>query len=291
MRLFLALLASLLALCPVASSCNEFSGLVDIGGGRRIYMQSRGGGSPTVVLISGARGSYDDWTTVLVNGKMKTSESAVFFRVAGFTRVIAYDRPGTMRIDGTLTASTSVKQPTSAVDGVSDLHALLKAAKAPGPYILVAHSLGGGIAQLYARTYPKEVAGLVLVDPFSQFLKKTLTAEQWSKFASGAKQLREPKELEATDHEASAAALLAAPAVRAIPIVILSSDKLFEFGAGGAETWTAWGKAHAMLAKALHAKHIAKTNSGHGIQLEQPKLVVDAIREVVKSVRKSESAH
>ncbi len=67
---------------------------------------------------------------------------------------------------------------------------------------------------------------------------------------------------------------------------MISSDKRFEFGAGGAETWAAWGKAHALLAKALHAKHITKTNSGHGIQMEQPKLVVDAVRDVVKRIRK-----
>ena len=263
----------------------EFSGLVDIGHGRKILMKSRGTGSPTVVLISGARGSYDDWTTVLVSGKVKSSESAVFPQIAKFTRVIAYDRPGTMQNDGSLTSTTPVKQPTSAVDGVADLHALLKAAKVPGPYVLVAHSLGGGIAQLYARRYPNDVAGLVLVDPFSQFLSTTLTPAQWSTFVNGAKQIGNPVELEAADHEASAAALLAAPAVRAIPVVVISSDRPFEFGVGGAETWAAWGKAHALLAKALHAKHITKTNSSHGIQLEQPKLVVDAIREVVDKVR------
>ena len=42
------------------------------------------------------------------------SESAVFPGVAQFTRVCAYDRPGTLQFDGALTTSTRVPQPTTA---------------------------------------------------------------------------------------------------------------------------------------------------------------------------------
>jgi hypothetical protein len=70
-----------------------------------------------------------------------------------------------------------------------------------------------------------------------------------------------------------------------MPIVVLTSDKRFDFGAGGPETWGAWRSAHDRLAKLLNAKHISDTNSGHAIQMEQPQLVVDAIRQVVEAVR------
>ena len=73
-------------------------------------------------------------------GEPKPSRSAVFPRVGKFTRVCAYDRPGTTRLDGTLSPSTPVRQPTAAQDGAADLHALLRAAKQKGPYVLVAHS-------------------------------------------------------------------------------------------------------------------------------------------------------
>ena len=40
----------------------DFSGLVDIGGGHKIYMECSGKGSPTVVLISGkGNGARDGW--------------------------------------------------------------------------------------------------------------------------------------------------------------------------------------------------------------------------------------
>jgi pimeloyl-ACP methyl ester carboxylesterase len=49
----------------------------------------------------------------------------------------------------------------------ADLHALLAAAGEPGPYVVVAHSLGGLLARTYARTYPGDVAGLILLDATS----------------------------------------------------------------------------------------------------------------------------
>jgi len=66
---------------------------------------------------------------------------------------------------------------------------------------------------------------------------------------------------------------------------VLTSDKRFDFGAGGVETWPAWRTAQDRLAKVLNAKHVSDTNSGHAIQMEQPQLVIDAIREVIEAVR------
>ena len=70
-----------------------------------------------------------------------------------------------------------------------------------------------------------------------------------------------------------------------MPIVVLTSDKRFDFGAGGAETWPAWRTAQDRLAKLLNAKHVSDTNSGHAIQMDQPQLVIDAIRHVIEAVR------
>jgi hypothetical protein len=79
-----------------------------------MYLECRGEGSPTVVLVSGGRGAYDDWTHVIDSGgEPKPSGSAVFPQVGKFTRVCAYDRPGTTRLDGTLSPSTPMRQPTS----------------------------------------------------------------------------------------------------------------------------------------------------------------------------------
>ena len=289
----LLLVTLVISLQPVAAhdamGSGDRAGLVDIGSGRKINFECRGAGSPTVVLVSGTRGAYDDWTHVIdstgAGGVTKPSESTVFPQVAKLTRVCAYDRPGTSRNDNTPTDSSPVQQPTTAQQGVADLHALLIAAKEPGPYILVGHSWGGLIARLFASTYPNDVSGLVLVDPASEFLKSSLTPEQWATYIKATKKLIEPSGLEAPDHERSLDLLHGTPRVRAIPVVVLTSDKRFDFGAGGAETWPAWRTAQDRLAKLLNAKHVSDTNSGHPIQMEQPQLVINAIRDVVEAVR------
>jgi pimeloyl-ACP methyl ester carboxylesterase len=48
---------------------------------------------------------------------------------------------------------------------VDDLAAALKAAKVKGPYVLVGHSAAGLTVRLYASLHPRDVVGLVLVDP------------------------------------------------------------------------------------------------------------------------------
>ena len=213
-------------------------GLVDIGGGRKLYLECRGTSSPTVVLISGTRGAHDDWTDLIDSknpaGGTKPGESALFPQVSKFTRVCAHDRPGTTRNDNTPTDSNPVRQPTSAQQGVADLHALLIAARERGPYVLVGHSWGGLIARLLASTYPDEVAGLVLVDPASEFLKSSLTPAQWAMYIEATKKLIEPNGLEAPDHARTLELLHGTPHVRAMPVVVLTSDKRFDFGAGGA---------------------------------------------------------
>ena len=271
----------------------DFAGLVDIGGGRKMYMECHGEGSPTVVLVSGFRGAHDDWTSVIdSDGEPKPSGSAVFPEVGKFTRVCAYDRPGTTRFDDTLSPSTPVRQPTTAQDGAADLHALLRAAKQEVPYVLVAHSWGGLIARQYVSEYPKDVSGLVLLDPGSEFLQETLTPAQWAFFVRGAKKKGDPKTLEAADYRPSVRALRAAPPVGEIPAVVLSSDKCwFVFPRfDEKETCSAWNAAQDLLAAHLDAKHITHTNSGHFIQGENPKLVIDSVREVVGAARKKACA-
>jgi pimeloyl-ACP methyl ester carboxylesterase len=46
----------------------------------------------------------------------------------------------------------------------ADLHTLLQRGHVPGPYVLAGHSFGGLYTLTFAARYPKEVAGMVLVD-------------------------------------------------------------------------------------------------------------------------------
>ena len=144
-----------------------------------MYLECSGSGSPTVILESGYRNDADIWSAELEPGM-----SPVFSQVARFTRVCAYDRPGTFLDADHLGRSTPVPMPRTARDLVSDLHALLQTAHVPGPYVFAAHSFGGIFARLYASTYPNEVVGMVLVDALSEKVRTGLTPEQWKLYVN-----------------------------------------------------------------------------------------------------------
>ena len=114
------------------------------GHGMQLYCTGRARGGPTVVMDSGLGGGLLDWQTVQP-------------KVAEFARVCSYDRSG-------IGWSESGPTPRTSPQIARELHALLENAGEDGPYVLVGHSFGGTNVQLYAAEYPKEVAGMVLVD-------------------------------------------------------------------------------------------------------------------------------
>jgi hypothetical protein len=108
-----------------AAENGNFAGSVDIGGGRKMYLKCSGRGSPTAVLVDGLRASADDWD---ISDKSKPT---VFAEVAKFTRVCAWDRPGTP-VGEEPSRSDPVSQPTTANDAVAHLRSLLSAAGEAG---------------------------------------------------------------------------------------------------------------------------------------------------------------
>jgi len=265
--------------------------VVAIDGDRRVYLECRGSGSPTVVLVSGAGGASDEWTDVVdpadSSAGPKPSESAVLPTVASFTRVCAYDRPGTTRDDGKLSPSTLVPQPTTAQAGVRDLQAVLSAAGEHAPYVLVGASWGAMIVALFARTDFPQVSGLVMVDGASEYLRDTLTPDQWFDWMRKIDSMDRSKGLEVPDYESSVEQIQAAPAMpHPLPAAVLTADKPWDLQVGNSgSTWPAWLAAQDRLAGALHSRHITGTDSGHGINVEQPQLVANAIRAVVDQAR------
>jgi pimeloyl-ACP methyl ester carboxylesterase len=308
MMVFFAVMIFLNAFVPAGAaeqngSTTSNGRLIDIGGGRKIYLECQGAGSPTVIFISGRSDRSDIWKTVAKTAK---PGPAVYPAVTQFTRACIYDRPGTFTIMGDTvepSRSTSTPQPTTAKDGVEDLHALLTAAKVPGPFVLVAHSWGGMIARLYASTYPCDVVGLVLVDILTEFLYDNLTPEQrplWVRLNSNySPELDRYVVQEKTDLVKSFEQLHKSAPLRPMPVVVLTSDQPFDFKALMASgvlppdaplelapaLWQANMKGQDQLARTLHAKHITDTHAGHYVHTEQPQLVIDAIKEVVDKVR------
>jgi pimeloyl-ACP methyl ester carboxylesterase len=275
----------------------DFAGLVDIGGGRKMYLACRGRGTPTVVLASG----YGDTARVWSIDAPGLPTPHVLPAVAGFTRVCAYDRPGTFGINNDRSHSDPVPQPHAPDDAVADLHALLQAAPVPGPYVLVGHSLSGAYVRLYAATYPDDVAGMVLVDASNEYLRTAMTPEN---YAIGAAATGVPPpgldypEAERVEFDVVYDALeraVAAQPLPELPLVVVSRGSEDEVPPEVAadlpprfleEYADAWRESQARLAALVpDARHVIATDSGHYVQLERPELVIEAIRQVVEGVR------
>jgi hypothetical protein len=88
----------------VGAQTGNFAGLIDIAGGRKMYLKCSGKGSPTVVFVGGLRASADDWD---ISDKSKPT---VFTGVGKFTRVCACDRPGTPVGENPVAATPSRSQ-------------------------------------------------------------------------------------------------------------------------------------------------------------------------------------
>jgi pimeloyl-ACP methyl ester carboxylesterase len=171
---------------------------------------------------------------------------------------------------------------------VSDLHLLLKKAGIAGPCLLVAHSYGGLILQLFAQTYPSESLGLVLIDAFGTELKPIMGPSAWPRYAMLVNHPGTPLDsqlgFETTDVDGAIAAVLQAPPLPKVPLAVISKTEPFATEATVpkeilAEVEKAWPTAQATLVKLEpQTPHILATGSDHYIQVRDPDLVISTIK-------------
>lgn len=291
--------------------------LVDIGG-RRIHLDCRGTGSPTVVLVSGLD----------INGAL--AWSAVHDSIATTARTCAYSRAGIMWSDPS-------PDPVTGKGVADDLHAALTTAGEHPPFVMVGHSLGGPYIMTYTKYYGDEVAGLVMVDAShpDQLQRmaavapaaanpeavlgpiKIASALSWAGVArlATSRTPRMPNQSEGAARAVSAYATHSLPgalkemiALSAVfneagtlrqlgdrPLFVLTAMKpMTDAERATLELTPEKGREFKALWKAMHeeeaswsarSQHRVLDDAGHYIQYDRPDVVIAAVRSVVDSVR------
>ncbi len=284
--LLLALVAFIGVGCP-SSTIEELNGVVALGplpngakmvdvGGYELACRDSGSGGPTVILINGLEENIKMW------GSVETE-------LAEITRVINYDRGG-------VGWSDEGSNPRTGTVIVRELHNLLDALDAPGPYILCAHSLGGLYARIFAHMYPNDVVGIVLVDTTHEDYYNRVALEL------------EPKTVQSVENKMGLAVTVAAregsrgeyynientsSEVRfnrmlpEVPLIILGHDTGKSQNVGSTEQENIWD----LLSRQFYQEQAKLTprgkwqivsGAGHLIQLDKPDAVVDAVKLVIQ---------
>lgn len=235
--------------------------------GKEIAFYRSGTHGPTVVFQSGLGDDKNKWAPVI---EEMDSTQAVF----------AYDRPGY----GDSQSSNMPRDPSSIARELHDL--LVREGVAP-PYILVGHSLGGLYHYAFARLYPQEVAGLLLLDPTHPQHWKRMQQDapvaavmiklmRATVFSSAMKQ-------EFNDQDKGMDDLESMPAIKC-PARLLTRTQYDVAELGSFEKMV-----HSLEAdwqKLLGAKKIERVGgAGHYIHHDRPGVVLAAIRALIADTR------
>jgi pimeloyl-ACP methyl ester carboxylesterase len=254
----LALAALLVLPCACAPLPGEqaIAGLPDGG----IEVTEVRAANPPVVFESGLSAHKESW-------------NKVFPEIARTNTVFAYNRPG-------IGESPATARPRDGATIVEDLRALLASRNIRPPYILVGHSAGGLYMQLYARRYPAEVAGLVLVDPThpEQFTGEG-AMENRSTFANAAVAigLSASSKAEFNALTGTGREVLATPPLAArLPTVILIAPD--NSGGSIADFDNARRRDFARL---YPGATVIEAGNSHNVPQAEPQAVIDAIRKVI----------
>ncbi|MEX0821367.1 MAG: alpha/beta hydrolase [Rhodothermales bacterium] len=253
-------------------------------GGYELNALVQGAGNVTVVLISDVGDDLRTWDYVADD-------------VKEFARVVSYSRAG---IGYTDESGASKSLPQSA----SELRALLRRAELPPPYVVVGHAFGTAFATAFASAYPDVVEGLVFVEPVHPEEGEwwsTLDPDGWDTYWSQRSALFDMapdpvrSEFELYAQLLEEGRLDGMDTLPDVPAIVVSSTRVpdtVRWPGESSEGIEAKLRMHEELASSIEgARHFAADDSGQYVHRENPDLVVQAIKEVVRQIQGDASSN
>lgn len=263
----------------VVPNC-EFEGtehLIDVGG-RRLHGYVYGEGAPAVVLLSGLNAEQAYWNAVVND-------------VAGATTVVTYDRAGCGK-------SEVGELPLHGLQSTRDLHALLAGMGVPGPYVLVGHSYGVGVARLFASAYPQDTGGLILVDGQHEDIldeqRKLLEDEDLERLEEMVAMMESmaDESTEIGSSQLTMEQLRSSGPLPEVPFVVITAGKrsmalppIFSDAARERLTALGLGLQERLAALIPGGRHIVAEGVGHNVQVEKPEVLTVPLLEMIEGVR------
>lgn len=230
----------------------------------QIQYNISGNGKPNIVLINGGSGPIEGWMRILPE-------------ISELASVFSYNRFG---VDD----SDKPKEPQHGITIVNTLREALSIVGFEPPFLLVGHSLGGLYANLYARLYPNEVAGIVFVESshpkdltLEKFQGKTIKAinNMLKKFdsLSSHKQFNEVNFVEETVNQINQH-----NSFPEIPVYVINGGKENRMMPEEARKIRRENQLE-LLSLSTNSKQVVAENSGHFPQIAEPRVVIDTIKD------------
>ena len=222
--------------------------------------------SPAIILINGGGGPIEGWYKV-------------FHELSKENTIMAYNRLG-------IGGSSKPESPQHGTAIANSLKQLLDDIGLSPPYLLVGHSLGGLYANLFARMFPDQVFGVVLLEAshpqdlqINDFLPSPIRA--LNRFLAVFDRFSPSRQWSETQYvKQTATQILEAGPFPDQPLVVVTGTKKPPFMSVQAYDIRMNNQSD-LLQLSKKSTHILATRSGHFPQLTEPNLVIQAIRDCI----------
>lgn len=244
--------------------------------GRLSYMLS-GSGTPPIVLFSGAGVSLQGW-------------EPLYPEIEKLGTVLGWNRFG-------LQGSDAPPERQTGTVVLGSLRELLGYSGLEPPYVLVAHSLGGLFANLFARLWPEQVAGVLFLEATHPDDREVLQKHEHQLVQALGKLLTLPevffrpnvqRELacvEDTVREIASAGPFPEVPVRVVTGGLTPKGARMSPGALGAKR----ANQQALARLSPLGEQVIAQKSGHFPQMTEPALVLEVLADLLAQVHAAES--
>ncbi|HEY0686555.1 MAG TPA: alpha/beta hydrolase [Steroidobacter sp.] len=266
LSLFSAAGASGAESAKVAASYED--AMIDVRG-YKLHFRIYRGGQDTVLLESGFGYGAAEW-----------DELAPRLRSTTGATIISYDRAG-------LGMSELPERPYDVHEEVIGLHSGLLALGRTRDVVLVGHSYGGYLIQLYANFHPENVRGLVYVDSNTITGIDALNATKIADSLIRHNDVPNPTQQQRANLRAARGypnaheTMRRYPVICGVPVVVITAGKKPQ--GLGTDAIDAWRRGHTELVSQSGGTRMFAEHSGHMVPFDQPDIIIEAVRATLSS--------